>query len=142
MENASQALIIAGAILLAILLIAIGMFIFNKANDSIQKSANSISSEDANAFNAKFEPYVGTRVSGTQIKALLGQAAITAQTQETSGITGTSRLKVLFKKGNELINSQEINLLKNGIKDLEVYSVTLDYEGPVVNKITILQVNN
>ena len=34
MENASKALIIAGAILLAILIIALGVFIFNKAKSA------------------------------------------------------------------------------------------------------------
>ena len=35
MENASKALIIAGAILLSILIIGMGMFIYNQAQDQI-----------------------------------------------------------------------------------------------------------
>ena len=35
MENASKALIIAGAILLAILIIGLGMFIYNQAADTL-----------------------------------------------------------------------------------------------------------
>ena len=37
MENASKALIIAGAILLAILIIGLGVFIFQKANRCSKK---------------------------------------------------------------------------------------------------------
>ena len=35
MENASKALIIAGAILLAILIISLGILIFNQAQDTV-----------------------------------------------------------------------------------------------------------
>ena len=38
MENASKALIIAGAILLAILLISLGIMIFNQAQDTVNKT--------------------------------------------------------------------------------------------------------
>ena len=38
MENASKALIIAGAILLAILLISLGIMIFNQAQDTVTNS--------------------------------------------------------------------------------------------------------
>ena len=43
MENASKALIIAGAILLSILIIAIGMFIYNSASSTITDSLTSMS---------------------------------------------------------------------------------------------------
>lgn len=39
MENASKALIIAGAILLSILIIAVGMFIFTSSQNSINEGA-------------------------------------------------------------------------------------------------------
>ena len=39
MENASKALLIAGAILICILLIAIGMYIYNSAQGTIKTAA-------------------------------------------------------------------------------------------------------
>ena len=42
MENASKALIIAGAILLSILIIAIGMYIYNSSTNSITNAAGQI----------------------------------------------------------------------------------------------------
>ena len=76
MENASQALIIAGAILLAILLIAVGMFIFNKANSAVQDSAGQMDQNAIQASKQKFESYQG-KISGTQLKALIQARDIT-----------------------------------------------------------------
>ena len=50
MENASKALLIAGAILLCILIIAIGMFIYNSAQGTIVSSMNSLSTQEVEAF--------------------------------------------------------------------------------------------
>ena len=54
MENASKALLIAGAILLAILIIAIGMFIYNSAQSTINNSMQSMSTQEVQAFNNEF----------------------------------------------------------------------------------------
>ena len=40
MENASKALLIAGAILICILLIAIGMYIYNSANSTVDSAVS------------------------------------------------------------------------------------------------------
>lgn len=71
MENASQALIIAGAILLAILIIAIGMFVYNGAQSTISDSMASMSDQEVKAFNSKFLNYEG-KASGSQVKNLIG----------------------------------------------------------------------
>lgn len=71
MENASKALIIAGAILLAILLISLGIMIFAQAQDTV---SNSQMSEAATiSFNNKFLKYEGTR-KGSEVKALVNEA--------------------------------------------------------------------
>ena len=68
MENASKALLIAGAILLCILIIAIGMFIYNSAQSTITESMNSMSTQEIEAFNNQFSGYEGVQ-SGSNIKA-------------------------------------------------------------------------
>lgn len=70
MENASKALIIAGAILLSILIIAIGMYIYNSSTNSITNAASQISQQDIQAFNNQFTMYEGRQV-GTNVKALI-----------------------------------------------------------------------
>ena len=69
MENASKALIIAGAILLAILLISLGIMIYNQASGVVD--SNAMDEVAVNSFNQKFQQYEGDNVRGTQVNALL-----------------------------------------------------------------------
>ena len=71
MENASKALIIAGAILLSILIIALGVFIFNQAKGAVGKV--NLSEQEVAAFNSKFEQYKGRQL-GSNVKALISDA--------------------------------------------------------------------
>ena len=52
MENASKALIIAGAILLSILLISLGIFVFTQAQDTM--GSINLNDQEVMAFNNKF----------------------------------------------------------------------------------------
>jgi hypothetical protein len=70
MENASKALIIAGAILLSILIIGIGMYIYNSSSNSISNAASQISQQDISSYNKQFEMYEGKQV-GTNVKSLI-----------------------------------------------------------------------
>lgn len=69
MENASKALIIAGAILLAILIISLGIMIFQQASGVVNN--NAMSEVEISTFNQKFEQYLGSRVRGANVNALL-----------------------------------------------------------------------
>ena len=79
MENASKALLIAGAILLCILIIAIGMFIYNSAQSTITESLNSMSTQEIEAFNNQFSTYEGLQ-DGTQLKSLMVKLIANADT--------------------------------------------------------------
>ena len=70
MENASKALIIAGAILLSILIIALGVFVFNQAKSSIGNTG--LSDQEVAAFNSKFDSYEGKQL-GSSVRSLVTQ---------------------------------------------------------------------
>lgn len=72
MENASKALLIAGAILIAILLIAIGMMVFTNAKGVIDTAGSNMSDTQKQAFNQQFEIYNGT-VSGSVLKDVISK---------------------------------------------------------------------
>ena len=61
MENASKALIIAGAILISILIIGLGVFIYNQAANTVGKA--NLGSQEAQAQNQQFEAYFGDKKS-------------------------------------------------------------------------------
>ena len=69
MENASKALIIAGAILLAILIISLGIMIYNQAAGVVNN--NAMSDVEIQQFNQKFTQYEGTRVRGATVNSML-----------------------------------------------------------------------
>lgn len=71
MENASKALIIAGAILLSILLISLGIMVYTQAKGTVNDA--DLSSEEAQTFNTKFTQYGGTQ-TGTKLNALIDAA--------------------------------------------------------------------
>ena len=71
MENASKALIIAGAILIAILLISVGIMVMNAVNKPIDATSEEAISQAAQIFNTKFTVYEGTNKSMQDIKSLL-----------------------------------------------------------------------
>ena len=71
MENASKALLIAGAVLIVILLIAVGMMIYNGARGTVDESVAQMSSQQIEAFNAQFTQAGTTRVTGTQVNSLV-----------------------------------------------------------------------
>ena len=70
MENASKALIIAGAILLSILIIAIGMYIYTSSHNSISEAGSQISEQEKTSFNQQWNAFEGAQ-GGNNVKALL-----------------------------------------------------------------------
>ncbi len=68
MENASKALIIAGAILLSILIITLGIMIYRQASGVID--SNAMDEFAVSSFNQKFTQYAGENIRGSNVNAL------------------------------------------------------------------------
>ena len=85
MENASKALIIAGAILLAIVIISLGLIVVNNVRDTVDKT--NMSEQEIQAFNAKFTAYEGDNVSGSRVNTLIQQVIATNQASYNEGYT-------------------------------------------------------
>ena len=96
MENASKALIIAGAILISILIIALGVFIYQKAAGAGQ-DLGGLDETKIQSVNQKFENYEGMQ-SGTDVKALIDLVRTNNNAYDASdnrtitikGLTGSS----------------------------------------------------
>ena len=137
MENASKALIIAGAILLAIVIISLGLIVVNNTR-GVADSAN-LSEQEIQAFNAKFTPYEGSNKTGTQVKTLL-QTVIAANNASGKSVSITSKKKTsggtLTEKTNASTND-DISLVSASVTGDGKYDVTLGYSNSLVNGITI-----
>lgn len=95
MENASKALIIAGAILLSIVLITLGVLIIGRGQEAIDKA--NIDDQVVSTWNQKFSQYAGNSVRGsdvnTLINSILSSNAVCKKNGETEKlitITGSS----------------------------------------------------
>jgi len=72
MDNASKALIMAGAILISVAIVGIGIYIFTSASTMTNGAIDQMSSIEVQTFNSRFFSYAtdNTTISGTQAKAL------------------------------------------------------------------------
>lgn len=70
MENASKALVIAGAILISIILISIGIMVVNSAYGIFGSAEESMTSQEIEMFNRQFLSYTGEQ-KGSAIKSLM-----------------------------------------------------------------------
>ena len=70
MENATKALMIAAAVIVAILIISLGIGIFNMASEQVD-NAGDLSEYKIKLHNDKFAKYEGDNVSGADVNALL-----------------------------------------------------------------------
>ncbi|MBR6033191.1 MAG: hypothetical protein IKP28_00305 [Clostridia bacterium] len=109
MENASKALIIAGAVLIAILLIAFGMVMINAAQSPVDIAVQGANSQAAQVFNSQFSSYAGNKVSGANVRTLM--TAINSNNANSS-----NKVKVTFSYKNASgANTTGLTSATNGI---------------------------
>ena len=70
MENASKALIMAGAVLLALLIISLGVMIYNNYSKTVAENSD-LSEQEITSLNSKILPYIGENISGSKVNALI-----------------------------------------------------------------------
>lgn len=139
MENASKALIIAGAILLSILLISLGIMIFNQASDVTNN--NGLDEATITTFNSKFTKYEGVK-KGSEVRSLIQEINASNATEQnlnsqdrqvTISGAGISNDKT-FSKDNQGKSFKAESALSNN-KSYEV-KIT-GYKKGLVNTITV-----
>ena len=70
MDNASKALIMAGAILIAVALVGVGVYLYQSASGMMNSGVDELIGADMLTKNAKIEMYEGT-ISGAELKTLI-----------------------------------------------------------------------
>ena len=111
MENASKALIIAGAILISIVIITLGVMIVNNVRNTISENSN-LSAQEIASYNAEFEAYEGNYRSGSQVKALVN--AVNAH----NNVNSTDASKVIFLTYKKDGNATELTGYKTELTDV------------------------
>lgn len=119
MENASKALIIAGSILVSIMIIGLGVIVYQRAS-GVTSSAD-FTDTKAQAQNGKFEDYYGKNVTAAEVKTLL-------TTIRSNNITsGTSdEAKTVYVIYNSTVyggNKGDLTTLQSSIQSGRTYVV-------------------
>lgn len=130
MENASKALIIAGAILLSILIIGLGMFIYQMASGAMENV--NMDADKIRAYNSPFLAYEGTNVSGTQARALCD----TVRNHNNAHLTDPSQQVVLMNSTavgvttapEENVEVSTITTVKTSLRAGKTYTVDFGYD--------------
>ena len=113
MENASKALIIAGAILLAIVIISLWLIVVNNVRNTVDTS--NLSEQEIQSFNAKFDSYEGSNISGARVNSLIQQVI---STNQVTADEGGSQYIIIVYLPSSWDNTYFALTYDNGVKGL------------------------
>lgn len=100
MENATKALIIAGAVLISILLISVGIMVFNAANAPIEQSQNSSEQQAVQIFNEPILSNLGPSITYQQVRSLVSAIHASNSKNTDHQITINTQDASNYKLGN------------------------------------------
>ena len=128
MENASKALIIAGAILISILLISVGILVMNSTNEPIEGVSKQGQTMAIQTFNSQFLAYETNTNSAAQIRSLISAVNASNAANEATTTADEKYVEVAWGQG----------LSASSLKTTKRYTVTIGYAtSGYVNKVTI-----
>lgn len=123
MENASKALIIAGAILISIVLIGIGVTVVNSINEPLDQATDSATAQAIEMFNTNFTQYEGNNVRGSKIKQLASKV---------NAVNGTNEERQVTLTYTGTLTASSVNSQKT-------YTVEFGYDSGYINEITVTE---
>ena len=144
MENATKALLIAAAVLIAILIISFSLIIYNMASETVGNV--NLSEAEMTQFNAKFKSYEGNKVSGGQVNALLRSVIAHNQQEEKNGtkryvtvqrVKSDGKLATLVRPADPQNNISATSELGATFSSSMNFKVTCTYTEGLITLITI-----
>ena len=123
MENASKALLIAGAVLIVILLIGIGMLIYSRSTGVVDTAASTMNTQEIQAFNSQFTPYEGKQ-TGSSVRVLLS----TVISHNGTNVNNTEKQ---VQVTGSYVDGEETKMLENSTtsSDIALLSADIDPAG-------------
>ena len=126
MENATKALLIAAAVLVAILIISLGLVVYNMASETI--GAVNFSGQEVTAFNDQFEQYRGANKRGSQVNAMLQTVLSSNMKSRSEGLDPDDGAKFVSVTGlNETLGAGDTSLGLIEADTSKLYTITINY---------------
>lgn len=140
MENATKALLIAGSVLIAIVLIAVGIKILGSTSGTVNQVESVSNAMEKSIFNSQYTQFEGEQ-KGTAVKKLINQA----KTYNATVKDANRRIKIkttatgLDSHPQGISDAANINKICDQIKISNTYTIKVDIDGTTgfVNRITI-----
>ena len=103
MENASKALLIAGGVLIAILIVSVLVVTLNIVNSNQKTREKALATEQLAEFNQKYESYNKKALRGTYIITLKNMAKSEGNAVTVKVTNGTEEIDVSIEKNKTAI---------------------------------------
>lgn len=136
MENATKALLIAAAVLVAILIISLGIVVYQMAAEAM--GGVNLSEQEIAANNEKFTRYNGAHKRGSEVNAMLKTVLNSNLAAKSTG--DTSKLVKVSSEGSEgiTLGTSQTSVVSEA-KTSELYTIKVIYGGPggLVSEITV-----
>ena len=134
MENATKALLIAAAVLIAILIISLGLVVYNTSAETV-KSTN-LSQQEVQSANEKFARYNGENKRGSEVNAML-QTVLNANVDATAA-NETGRQVSVTLDNSEILSKTAKSITKQADTS-KLYKIEVQYNGHggLVDKIVV-----
>jgi len=137
MENATKALLIAAAVLIAILIISLTLVIYRQGSEAI--AGSDLSEVEAAEFNGKFTVYQGKSVSTAQVNALLQTVFSHNKKEQASGSARYVSVTVTNSASSTVASlaSDATATSVPSVSGSSYYTVTCNYTGTIITSITV-----
>ena len=136
MENATKALLIAAAVLVAILIISLGLVVYNMAAETV--NSQNLSQQEVQAQNEKFARYDGTNKRGSEVNAMLKTVL-----QSNMDLKATNKsnglVSVIGGEGASISLTTGATSITTRADTSKMYDITVNYDSTsgLVNTITV-----
>ena len=135
MDNASKALIMAGAILIAVALVGVGVYLYSSAASQVDNASSQLSASEIQLKNSEFEQFVGASVKGTEVQQLVRKVnTFNAQDIFPNDITITATAVADMTTYSTVPSG---NYLATDYAASTIYSVSCQYQNGYVRNIVI-----
>lgn len=118
MENATKALLIAGGVLIAIIIMSVMVITFQKTGNVSKTYDKTIDQEEISKFNENFTRYLGKELS-------IQQAITITNFANSNGVTVSGMVSTSDVNGETLKNKYELTNIKYNSETGYIESITL-----------------
>ena len=131
MENATKALIISAAVLIAIVLIAVGIKILSSTQGVTNEVDKVSDAMGKSVFNSQFTDYEGTAVKGSEVREVLNKVAATWRGNSSRNVSA-------IVNGTTYSSANDIATARASISITSTYTVTVQYDSNgFVSSVTV-----